>query len=308
VTALPYLDGDALAERLPWPVVVDELAAAAAAAFAADDFVDRTGVTTSSGQLLLMPAVSDRGVGVKLVGIGFDNATYGLPRISGLYVLYDSATLAPVALLDGTTLTTIRTAGQSAMAVARLAAPDARRLVVFGTGPQAHAHARAISSVRPIESLGVVGRRAAAVEAMCRDLRALGLPAVSATPDDVAEADLVVCATTSTTPVFDGRRLPSDVCIVAVGSHTAVARELDDATFSRARVVLVEHRATALREAGDVIQAIAAGVLAPERIRDFGRLDDPLVRPASGIAVYKSVGMAYQDLALAVAAVRREST
>lgn len=286
---------------MPWPVAIDALEAAVGPAFSGE-FVDRSGVTSSGGQLLLMPAVSADHVGVKLVGIGHDNPERGLPRIHGFYVLFDAETLVPHAIIDGTALTTIRTAAQSAMVGRRLAAADAHRLVVFGTGPQARAHVQALRTVRPIARVGIVGRRPDAAEALCAELG----DARPASPDDVADADLVVCATNSAVPVFDGDDLADDVCVIAIGSHTPQARELDDRTFARARAVLVEHHATARREAGDVLQALASGALRDDRIRDLGQLADPLLDPQPGIVVYKSVGMAYQDLAVAAAALTDE--
>jgi ornithine cyclodeaminase len=191
------------------------------------------------------------------------------------------------------------------MVLRRIAPPEARSLVVFGTGPQARAHVQSVCSVRRIESIKLVGRRPAAVDALCRELEREGVSVAAGRADDVAGADIVVCATSSATPVFDGGRLGEQVAVVAVGSHTPEARELDDTTFRRARVVIVEHRATALREAGDVIQALAARALDLDRVLDLGQLTDPELSPAPGISVYKSVGLAYQDLAVATAALDR---
>ncbi len=299
--AIPYLDAAELTARLPWSRVADALDAALQTAFDTDP-VDRIGAPTAGGELLVMPAVSATGAGVKLVGIGRENDARGLPRIQGVYVLFDAATLTPQAWVDGTVLTTIRTAGQSAAVVRRLAATDATRLVVFGAGPQARAHVEAVRAVRPIEQVRIVARRPDRAEQLCASLADAGLDVAPGTPEAVGEADLVVCATTSRTPVFEGTALGKRAFVVAVGSHTPDARELDDTVFRRASLVLAEHRATALREAGDLIQAVAAGALSAERIRDFTDLDSGRVAPVPGIAVYKSVGMAYQDLAVVEAA------
>ena len=201
---LAYLDAAELAARLPWTRVADALDDALATAFDTAP-VDRIGVPTAGGELLVMPAASATGAGVKLVGIGHDNDARGLPRIQGVYVLFDAATMTPQAVLDGTSLTTIRTAGQSAAVVRRLAPADASRLVVFGAGPQARAHVEALRAVRPVERIRIVARRRERAEALCA---ALGSgDAAPGTPDDVADADLVVTATTSATPVFDGALL-----------------------------------------------------------------------------------------------------
>ncbi|WP_170322721.1 ornithine cyclodeaminase family protein [Acrocarpospora macrocephala] len=283
---------------MPWPKVIDALEQAVPAAFGAGQFFDRFAIPTIGGELLVMPAAGENAVGVKLVGVGAENGRHGLPRVQALYVLFDARNLSPLAILDGTSLTTLRTAGQSAMIVRRLAPQNARHLIVFGSGPQARAHVEAICSVRPIESVRIVGRRPEPVAVLCAQLSSDRLDVRAGTPDDVPTADVVVCATTSPTPVFDGKSLGEHVCVVAVGSHTPDASELDHTVFSRASLVLVEHRQTALREAGDIIKALAADVLQAGEIRDFGDLAAGQVHPVAGISIYKSVGMSYQDLAV----------
>jgi ornithine cyclodeaminase/alanine dehydrogenase-like protein (mu-crystallin family) len=298
ISAIPFLDAAEVGARLPWPNVLDALEKALPAAFRSGQFIDRVSVEAAGGELLVMPAADEHAVGVKLAGVGAENHRYGLPRIQALYVVFDARSLSPLAVLDGTSLTTIRTAGQSALIVRTLAAPAARQLVVFGSGPQARAHIAAISTVRPIESVRVIGRRPEPVAKLCQELASAEFDIRAGSAGDVGTADIVVCATTSPTPVFDGTELSEQACVVAIGSHTPDARELDDAVFSRAAAVLVEHRETALREAGDVIGALRAGALRPDQIMDFSDLADGRLSTTSGISVYKSVGMGYQDLAV----------
>jgi ornithine cyclodeaminase len=217
---------------------------------------------------------------VKLVTVG------GEPRIQGVCVVFDAQTLAPVALVDGIALTNVRTPAVSALAVRALAAPDARRLLVFGRGPQAHGHVEAIRAVRPIEHVDMVGRDAADVEEL------------------VAAADVVCCATTAREPLFDGTLVADHVTVVAIGSHEPDAREVDDALVRRATVV-VESRGSALREAGDVICAIAAGALDAESLVTLadlvcGRAAVDPGRPR----LFKSTGMAWEDAVVASALVR----
>jgi ornithine cyclodeaminase/alanine dehydrogenase-like protein (mu-crystallin family) len=280
----------------------------------------RTAVDTAAGHLLLMPAEATERVGVKVVSVAPDNPGRGLPRIQAVYLLFDSPTLRPVAALDGTALTSLRTPAMSAVAVRALAAPDASRLVVFGTGPQAWGHVQAIAAVRPVESVVVVGRdparTAAFVERLaggCAAARAgdvamggggaaSGAAVGGATracrvgkAEDVAEADVVVCATTAGEPLFDGNLVRDGACVVAVGSHEPNRRELDTALMHRATVV-VEDRATALREAGDVVLAgLDTPSLVPIADLVTGRASADPSRPS----VYKSVGMAWQDLVVA---------
>jgi ornithine cyclodeaminase/alanine dehydrogenase-like protein (mu-crystallin family) len=228
----------------------------------------------------VMPSAAAGHAVVKLVTVG------GQPRVQGVCVVFDATTLTPVALIDGIALTNVRTPAVSALAVRRLAAPDARRLLVFGRGPQAHAHVEAISAVRPIEHVDMVGRDGSGVE------------------DLIRAADVICCATTAREPLFDGSLVAEHATVVAIGSHEPDARETDDALVRRATVV-VESRASALREAGDVIGALATGALGEDELvclADLvcGRVVVDLDRPR----LFKSTGMAWEDAVVASALVR----
>ncbi len=297
---LPYLDAHAMAAALSWREVIDALADAIRSGPSSARFVARVGVPVTAGELLLMPSETERAVGVKVVGVAPANPENGLPRVQGVFILIDARTLTPLALMDGTALTNIRTPGLSALVVHELAPVDAKRLVVFGSGPQARAHIAAVCSVRPIQSVRIVARDPRRVAVLIGELDATALDARAGTPADVARADIVVCATTARTAVFDGSLLAEHACVVAVGSHEPDARELDDIVFRRASRVVVEDRETAMREAGDVIQAISAGALAVGSLTDLRSvLAHP--RTTDGISVFKSVGMAWQDLSVAEA-------
>ncbi|MGW0632341.1 ornithine cyclodeaminase family protein, partial [Streptomyces sp. NPDC002758] len=164
--ALPFVHSTQLTELLPWPTAIGALGRALVPAYAEDGFTHRTSVRLNNGELLLMPALGSETVGVKIVGVAPCNPEQGLPRIQALYTLFDARTLAPLAVLDGTALTTIRTAAQSGFVVKKLASERVRRLVVFGAGPQAEAHIEAIRAVRAIDTVRVVGRRQERVEAL----------------------------------------------------------------------------------------------------------------------------------------------
>jgi ornithine cyclodeaminase len=226
-----------------------------------------------AGQLLLMPARHGRYAGVKLASV----AEHALPRIKGVYVLWDAETLAPIALIDGAALTLLRTSAVSAVAARHLARPDSQRLVVFGSGPQAAAHAEALRAVLPIERVDVVAR--------------------GGDPSVVGEADVICCCTNARDPVFDSDLVRDDALVIAIGSHEPDARELDERLMRRATVV-VESRASALSEAGDVIQAgLAADDLVTIDALVRGEADIPEGRPR----VFKSAGMAWEDLVVAAA-------
>lgn len=297
---LPFIDSETLMSAVPWRRAIDALERAIAAGRDLGAVAPRTSVPTAHGQLLLMPGESDTAVGVKVLGIAPGNAAVGLPRIQALYVLFDAATLTPQALIDGAALTTLRTPAVSALAVQHLAVADAATLTVFGSGPQAGAHVRAMRAIRPIRTVTIVARNAERAGDLADRLTSEGLAATTGSPDDVQAADIVVCATTSREPLFDGNLLASHACVVAVGSHEPDARELDDRVFARATRVVVEERATALREAGDIVMAIAAGALTADSLINIADL--AALPPARGGTVFKSVGMGWQDLAVAEAA------
>jgi ornithine cyclodeaminase/alanine dehydrogenase-like protein (mu-crystallin family) len=274
----PYLSAAEIEQRIDVPGAVEALEEALRAGFDPETDPPRSAVEVGRGELLVMPSAAGGHAAVKLVSVG------GEPRIQGLCVLFDGETLAPVALLDGIALTNLRTPAVSALAVRRLAAPGARRLLVFGRGPQAHAHAEAMRALRPIEQVDVVGREHDG------DVDAL-----------VAAADIICCCTTARQPLFDGELVADDATVVAIGSHERDAREVDDTLVRRASVV-VESRASALREAGDVIQAVESGALEEDQLLTLAQLvrDQPALQEGRP-RLFKSTGMAWEDVVVAAA-------
>jgi ornithine cyclodeaminase/alanine dehydrogenase-like protein (mu-crystallin family) len=277
---LPFLAAAELAERLSATAAIDALEAALLAGLDPEADPPRSALAVGDGELLVMPSAAAGHAVVKLVTVG------GEPRIQGVCVVFDAATLAPVALVDGIALTNVRTPAVSALAVRALAAPDARRLLVFGRGPQAHGHVEAIRAVRPIEHVDMVGRDAVGASELVR------------------AADIVCCATTARERLFDGSLVADPATVVAIGSHEPDAREVDDALVGRATVV-VESRVSALREAGDVIGALESGALLEDQLVTLadlvcGRVVVDRERPR----LFKSTGMAWEDAVVASALVR----
>ncbi len=255
----------------------------------------RVSVDLTQGQFLLMPSQTPAAAGVKVVTVAPDNPTRGLPRIQAIYLLFDQDTLALRAILDGSALTTLRTAAVSVAAVLDRLPDRAMRVAVIGAGPQAIGHVSTLAAVRPLDDTTYLVRDPSRTPL---DAIVLGSP-----PADEAlrSADVVVCATSARSPVFDSALLGDDAVVVAVGSHEPDARELDAPLLGRASVV-VDDVAAALREAGDVILAVADGTLEPADLlpmRDVvtGAVEVPTDRPL----VFKSVGMGWQDLVVAEA-------
>ncbi len=302
---LAVVGGEALARALPVAAAADALESALAGEV--PQAPARAHVATAAGDLLLMPAHGEAGVGVKLVTVTPGNPARGLPLVHGLYVVFDASSQAPLALLDGGALTALRTAAVSAVATRHLARAEARHLVLFGAGVQAAAHLEAMRAVRPLDRVTVVSRTRERAEALAERARALGLEAAVGTPSDVATADLVCTCTTSATPVLDGSLLPPGVHVNAIGAYTPSTRELDDEAVRRARIV-VETREAALAEAGDLLIPLRAGVITEAAIvADLAEVvrGAPVRRGPEDLTVFKSVGVAFEDLVVARAALER---
>lgn len=261
-------------------------------------------------QLLLMPAFGAELAGVKVVSIVRSNPARGVPAVQGVYVLFDGSTMSPLLLLDAAELTLARTAAVSLLAVTELLAAEPSRplpavVTVFGAGPQALRHLEALGSLGSPE-LRCVARSAAGRDAVRRASDELGLAVRLADPDSVADSDVVVCATTSGTPLFDSALVPDHAVVVAIGSHEPDRRELDTGLLGRGFVV-VESLGAARAEAGDVV--IAEAELGRSVVdADLGELVGGHVGELPpGPRVFKSVGEGWQDLAIAGLALRRSS-
>ena len=271
------------------------------------------------GMLLLMPAWTDRHVGIKLVTVFPDNAKRSLPSVLGQYMLLDGRTGQTVALLDGTMLTKRRTACASGLAARYLAPASATRLLMIGTGALAPHLIRVHAKVRPIREVAIWGRRPAAAEALARELTAslpaaLGRPvtvrAVTDRKAAVAEADIVSCATLSKEPLVEGDWLREGQHVDLVGAYTPEMRESDDKAVWRARVY-VDTRTGALKEGGDIVQPLRNGTIDEDDvIADLfeltrGQQTGRLPGDTTSITLFKSVGTALEDLAAAELAVEK---
>ncbi len=215
-------------------------------------------------------------------------------RYHFLVSLFSADTGAPLATLEANEFTRLRTAAATAVATELLARPEARTLAVFGAGIQARAHLEALMPLRHFERVLVCARSGA--EALAAEFGGEAVDAATAS----AEGDVIVTATRSPTPLFDGARVRPGAFVAAVGSSTRAARELDDTLLARATTIAVEWRTAAELEAGDLVHCPA------ERWVELGELvARPRPRAAADIAVYKSVGIGLEDVALARVVARR---
>ena len=255
--------------------------------------------------VLLMPAWQPGGfLGVKTVTITPGNAARGMPGLFSTYILYDAQTGEPLAQMDGNELTSRRTAAASALAASYLAAPEARTLLVVGSGRVARLLPAAYRCVRPIEQVMVWSRCEASARALAASLRVDGFDA-QATPDlahAASQADMVSCATLATAPIVQGRWLAPCSHLDLIGSFTPQMREADDACFANARLVV--DTPEALLKSGDLLGPLSRGVFTAESVA--GTLE-ALTRgvivgrtAATGRTVFKSVGTALEDLAAAM--------
>jgi alanine dehydrogenase len=305
---MQVVDADEVLARSPWPALVDCLEEA----FRQRPFVPLRQVLTPPGgtgdrHFFIMPAFAEDGsTAVKLITYRPENARRNLPTIQAAIVVF-SAEGVPLALIDGTMVTRLRTAAASALASKYLSRADSRRLALAGTGALAPWMAAAHAAVRPIERIDVWGRRPERAEATVESIRPLVGPGVDIRATfsfeaAVRRADIVSCATSSRTPLLEGRWLSPGAFVDLVGSFTPDTRESDDETVRRSRILVDTFDGT-LAEAGDLIDPIARGIIRREKVE--GELADlvcgrvPGRRTAEEITLYKSVGTAIADLAAA---------
>ena len=220
---------------------------------------------------------------VKVINVRPANAAQGLPRLQGALTAFRSSTGEPLATLDARAATEVRTAACSAVSFRRMARPDSSVLVIFGSGPQAAAHRRALSAEHDFTEVRVVGRGDDASRA-------------------VESVDVVVTATNSATPLFPAAAIQPGTHLMCVGSGSAGAAEIEPELLSRAAAIRVDHRPTCLAESGEIVRALASGLIQESAVRELGEVVLGRVagrNRASEITVYKSVGNGTQDAALA---------
>ncbi len=259
------------------------------------------------GDALFMPSANPSlaRMGVKVVTLFEGNRDQGLPLIQALVMLLDATTGAPLAVINGTSLTALRTGAASGAATDVLARPDASVAAVFGGGVQSRSQLEAVCAVRCVDEARVVDVDPLRAEAFARETSdLLGIPVVATATAAAAldHASIVCTATTSKSPVFDDQWVEPGTHINAVGAYQPNVREVPGQTMGRAMIV-VDQIEAALAEAGDLIMAMDEGILGSDGIH--AELGDVLDGSKHGrrsdeeVTLFKSVGVAVQDLAAA---------
>jgi ornithine cyclodeaminase/alanine dehydrogenase-like protein (mu-crystallin family) len=269
----------------------------------------RTRLETDQGLMLLMPAFlrQSREVAFKMVSIWGDNPNRGLPAIIALAVVLDPDTGQPLALINGEALTSIRTGAGGGLAAELLARPDAGVAAVFGSGVQARAQLEAVCVVRQIKQVRIFGIMPDSVATFAEEVRRWPESpqvVVAKTPQQaVTGADIIITATTSTTPVFDGRDLSPGAHITAIGAYSPQMQEVDEVTVQRADKIVVDSLPACLAEAGDLLIPIEKHLIS--RVDIYGEIgqivngEKPGRESPGEITLFESVGVAVQDAAAA---------
>ncbi len=295
---LRILSANDVRAALPMPVAIDAMRRAFGQLSAGDATVPlRSRVPTEKGVTLLMPAFLHKSaeLGVKIVSVYGENPARGLPVVSATVLVLDPETGLPRALMDGTSLTAIRTGAGGGLAADLLARKDAHTVALFGAGVQARAQLQAVLAVRDILQVYIVSRKRQSAQKLADEISGWQHAPQVLLPDSAAEAvrnaDIVIAATTSSTPVFDGNDLRPGTHITGVGSFTPEMQEVDAVTVNRARVV-VDSREAALAEAGDII---IPGAEISAELGEIVNGTQPGRRNDREITFFKSVGVAVQD-------------
>ncbi len=314
------LNTDQVRQVLPMPVAIDAMKSAFLAISGHQvtmparthlDFPDQNGTT------LVMPAhvatEQVQALSVKVVSVFANNPQRDMPRIMAAVMVFDPQTGQPLALLEGTTLTQIRTAAASAAATDGLAREDCEILAVIGAGVQARSHIEAMACVRPINRIRIASRSRTSCQRLVHDLAAkmaggCEFEIFDDASQAVAGADIVCTVSTATEPLFEAAAIQPGTHLNAVGSYQPHVVEIPGEVVAGARV-FVDHLASAMEEAGDLLQPICAGLISVDHVR--GEIGQVLAGQLPGrtsrsqVTLFKSVGNAVEDCFAAHAAICR---
>jgi alanine dehydrogenase len=252
----------------------------------------------------IMPAylADPAAAGAKLVTVVAGNAARGLPTHYATIFLLDPETGALTAIMDGRYITAARTAAVSAVAVKYLARPDAAVLAILGSGVQARSHVEALCRMRAFREVRAWSPTPEHLARFISNAAAVPVRSASSAAETVQGADVIVLAASSATPVIQSEWVAAGALVISLGAYRPEMREMDPALVTEARVI-VDSRAGALAEAGDIVQGIREGRFTEAHISGelgeviLGRI--PGRRSADEIVIFKSLGMAIEDVAAA---------
>lgn len=264
----------------------------------------------AGGTMLFMPASMEEleGIGIKVVSVFPGNNALGKPTISAVMLLSDPQTGEPLAFMDAGYLTALRTGAGSGVATRYLAREDARKAAVFGAGTQAVRQLEAVLEEREVHEVLVFDINAHRAEAFVQECAQelsrfqASLKAAASAQEAVADADIIIAATTSSTPVFSGQEIKPGVHINGIGSFKPEMQEIDETVISRAGKIVIDSFEAAFAEAGDLIIPAQKGLLSRDSIHaEIGQVASkelPGRETQEEITFFKSVGIAAQDIAV----------
>jgi ornithine cyclodeaminase len=259
-----------------------------------------------------MKSDSAEALAVKVVSLYPSNPSRGLATIQAAVMVFDVETGRAIALLEGSTLTAIRTGAGSGAAIDLLARKDSKVAAIFGAGPQGKTQLEAACSARNIETAFIYNSTTAKAESFAKEMAGQGnipkdIRAAKTPKEAIEHADIICTATGSTKPVFDDKDVKAGAHISAIGAYTPEMQELPIETVARSRIV-VDSRATVMEEAGDIVKAMKAGLITEWNIH--AELGEIVLGIKSGrqsddeITFFKSVGNAVQDAVAAQVALK----
>jgi len=268
-------------------------------------------VERHNGVPLFMPAylAESDDLGVKIAGVYPDNPQRGLPTIFAIVVVLEASTGRPLAVMDGTYLTALRTGAASGVATRLLSRTDAHVVAVFGAGAQGRTQLEAVCEVRDIQRAWVFDSRLEAMTRYVSEMSSMGgriptdVRAAASPKQAVRDADIICTATTSSEPVFNDADLRPGVHINAIGAFTPRTREIPGETILRAKVVTDSLAAVLADGAGDLSVPIREGLMTPDHVHaDLGEVVMGIKAArenADEVTVFKAVGNAVQDVSVA---------
>jgi ornithine cyclodeaminase/alanine dehydrogenase-like protein (mu-crystallin family) len=255
-----------------------------------------------------------QGYGIKVISDFYDNEKRGAVRMSGIVALFDGTSGHPYALLEAGYLTDLRTGAGTGLAARYLARPDSRTVAIVGAGRVARNQLWALAELFDLEAVFLSTRSARRADEFIKRMRTMGgrvprdIRLVESRERAVRDADIVVAATTSKSPVFSGEWLKPGSFVAAVGAYEATTREIDSETIRRASNLVIDSRADCLDHAGDLVIPISEGIIRREQVAEISELvagKRPPRRSDSEITYYKSIGVPIQDLITAQHMARR---